>query len=77
MTSLASPFRSPQAVAAMRSRGTRKAAGISKPLRLLRLWLDRRAWRSELAALDAEQMRDCGFNPVDVRIEAAKPFWRA
>jgi len=77
MTTLVPPFQSPQAVAAMRSRGTRKAAGVPKMLRLLRLWLDRRAWRRELAALDADQMRDCGFNPVDVRIEAAKPFWRA
>jgi uncharacterized protein YjiS (DUF1127 family) len=46
-------------------------------LRLPRLWLKRRAWRKELADLDAEQMRDCGFNPLDVQREAAKPFWRA
>jgi uncharacterized protein YjiS (DUF1127 family) len=46
-------------------------------LRLLRLWLKRHAWRKELAALDAERMRDCGFNPLDVQREAAKPFWRA
>jgi uncharacterized protein YjiS (DUF1127 family) len=77
MTSLASPFRSPHAVVAMRSRETWKAPGIRKLPRLVRLWLDRHAWRKELAALDAEQMRDCGFNPVDVRIEATKPFWRA
>jgi uncharacterized protein YjiS (DUF1127 family) len=46
-------------------------------LRLPRLWLERRAWRKELADLDTEQMRDCGFNPLDVGREAAKPFWRA
>jgi uncharacterized protein YjiS (DUF1127 family) len=46
-------------------------------LRLPRLWLKRHAWRKELAGLDAEQMRDCGFNPLDVQREAAKPFWRA
>ncbi len=46
-------------------------------LRLPRLWLKRHAWRKELAALDAERMRDCGFNPLDVQREAAKPFWRA
>jgi uncharacterized protein YjiS (DUF1127 family) len=46
-------------------------------LRLPRLWLKRHVWRRELAALDAEQMRDCGLNPLDVRLEAAKPFWRA
>ena len=46
-------------------------------LRLPRLWLERHAWRKELADLDTEQMRDCGFNPLDVRREAVKPFWRA
>jgi uncharacterized protein YjiS (DUF1127 family) len=46
-------------------------------MRLPRLWLERHAWRKELATLDAEQIRDCGFNPRDVRREAAKPFWRA
>jgi uncharacterized protein YjiS (DUF1127 family) len=75
--SLVPTFRSPRAVAATPFLGLRKAAGTGKLLRLLRLWFERRAWRSELAALDAEQMRDCGFNPLDVRREAAKPFWRA
>ena len=77
MTTLVSPFRSPQAIAASSFHARRKAAVLQRLLRLLRLWLDRRAWRKELAALDAEQMRDCGFNPVEVRLEATKPFWRA
>ena len=77
MTTLVPPFRSSQALAAGRFHGRRKATALQRLLRVLRLWLDRRAWRRELAALDADQMRDCGFNPVDVRIEAAKPFWRA
>ncbi|MGA7810138.1 DUF1127 domain-containing protein [Bradyrhizobium sp.] len=46
-------------------------------LRLPQLWLQRRAWRSELSALDAAQMRDCGLDPETVRREAAKPFWRS
>jgi uncharacterized protein YjiS (DUF1127 family) len=40
------------------------------------LWLLRSCWRSELAALDAAQIRDCGLDPKLVRREAAKPFWR-
>jgi uncharacterized protein YjiS (DUF1127 family) len=40
------------------------------------LWLLRSCWRSELAALDIDQMRDCGLDPGTVRREAAKPFWR-
>jgi uncharacterized protein YjiS (DUF1127 family) len=40
------------------------------------LWLLRLSWRGELAALDVEQMRDCGLDPEAVRREAAKPFWR-
>jgi uncharacterized protein YjiS (DUF1127 family) len=45
-------------------------------LRLPQLWLMRYAGRSELAALDADQMRDCGLDPEMVCREAAKPFWR-
>ena len=50
---------------------------IGTPLRLPRLWLQRRSGRKELAALDAEQMRDCGLDPETVRREATKPFWRS
>jgi len=45
-------------------------------LRLPRLWLQRHAARKELATLDAAQMRDCGLDPLAVRREAIKPFWR-
>jgi uncharacterized protein YjiS (DUF1127 family) len=45
-------------------------------LRLPQLWLQRLMWRSELAALDLDQMRDCGLDPEAVRSEANKPFWR-
>jgi uncharacterized protein YjiS (DUF1127 family) len=44
--------------------------------RLPLLWFTRYFGRSELAALDAAQMRDCGLDPETVRHEAAKPFWR-
>src|SRR5262249_53269536 len=45
-------------------------------LRLPLLWFTRFFRRSELAALDIDQMRDCGLDPDTVRREAAKPFWR-
>jgi uncharacterized protein YjiS (DUF1127 family) len=44
--------------------------------RLPLLWLTRHFRRSELAALDIDQMRDCGLDAETVRREAAKPFWR-
>jgi uncharacterized protein YjiS (DUF1127 family) len=46
------------------------------PFRLPQIWLQRLAWRSELATLDADQMRDCGLDPEVVHSEANKPFWR-
>ncbi|MBV8926191.1 MAG: hypothetical protein JOZ74_12565 [Bradyrhizobium sp.] len=45
-------------------------------LRLPRLWIERAGRRRELMTLDAEQMRDCGLDPVVVQREATKPFWR-
>ncbi|MGJ4884209.1 MULTISPECIES: hypothetical protein [unclassified Bradyrhizobium] len=45
-------------------------------LQVPQLWLRRLFWRSELAMLDREQMRDCGLDPVVVQEEANKPFWR-
>jgi uncharacterized protein YjiS (DUF1127 family) len=45
-------------------------------MHLPRLWIQRASWRKELMNLDAEQMRDCGLDPVEVRREAVKPFWR-
>jgi uncharacterized protein YjiS (DUF1127 family) len=44
--------------------------------RLPLAWFTRHFRRSELAALDAYQMRDCGLDPEMVSREAAKPFWR-
>lgn len=45
-------------------------------LQLPYVWLLRFCWRKELAALDAEQMRDCGLDPREVYREVSKPFWR-
>jgi uncharacterized protein YjiS (DUF1127 family) len=43
------------------------------------IWLAR--WRrrrtlGEIAALGDRVMLDLGFDPIEVRIEVAKPFWR-
>lgn len=45
-------------------------------LRLPALWIARTSQRKELMTLDAAQMRDCGLDPVALRHEATKPFWR-
>lgn len=44
---------------------------------LLRLWLKRIAARRALAALHPEQIREAGLDPVRVRAQSLKPFWRA
>jgi uncharacterized protein YjiS (DUF1127 family) len=40
------------------------------------IWVLRARRRKELLNLDAQQMRDCGLDPVEVHREATKPFWR-
>lgn len=45
----------------------------------IQVWLARHRCRrtlEEIAALGDRVMLDLGFDPVEVRIEAAKPFWR-
>ena len=54
----------------------RPAGRLGALLRLPRLWIQRASSRKQLLALDARQMRDCGLDPVAVRREAIKPFWR-
>ncbi len=72
------PFPSPLSAA----RPLRQAAGRipeaaaatrSRPALWRRRWQCRRA----LAVLDLDQIRDAGLDPLLVRREAAKPFWRA
>jgi uncharacterized protein YjiS (DUF1127 family) len=48
----------------------------SNLLQVPQLWMQRLFWRSELATLDREQIRDCGLDPTVIQEEANKPFWR-
>lgn len=43
----------------------------------LALWDLRARSRRDLARLDDHLMRDVGLDPVEIRREANKPFWRA
>jgi uncharacterized protein YjiS (DUF1127 family) len=54
----------------------RPAGRLWALLYLPRLWIARASARKELLTLDASQMRDCGLDPMSVRREAIKPFWR-
>ncbi len=57
-------------------RGTYVQGFLDGLARLPLLWLRRLHFRHELANLDAEQIKDAGFDPDRIRAEAAKPFWR-
>jgi uncharacterized protein YjiS (DUF1127 family) len=46
--------------------------GLAKPL----VWLQRIRDRRALAALHPEQIHDAGLDPVALRAESLKPFWR-
>jgi len=46
-------------------------------LSMLMLWRWRVRCRRELATLSDRQMHDAGLDPVLVRRESSKPFWRA
>ena len=50
--------------------------GLPAPVRLLLKIIRRLRARRELAALDADQLRDVGLDPDMIRREIAKPFWR-
>jgi uncharacterized protein YjiS (DUF1127 family) len=51
--------------------------GLPAPVRLLLTIIRRVRARRELAALDADQLRDVGLDRDMIRREIAKPFWRA
>ncbi|AWN38951.1 translation initiation factor IF-2 [Methylobacterium radiodurans] len=53
------------------------AARASVHLALPRLWLRRISARRALAALHPEQIREAGLDLSRLRVEIAKPFWRA
>ena len=52
------------------------SGALAALMQLPRFWIERASWRNELMKLDARQMQDCGLDPVAVRHEALKPFWR-
>lgn len=51
--------------------------GFAAVERTLALWHFRARSRRELAGLEDWIMADAGLDPVEVRKEANKPFWRA
>ena len=51
--------------------------GLPAPVRLFLTIIRRVRARRDLAALDADQLRDVGLDPDMIRREIAKPFWRA
>jgi len=61
------------------SPAARRPAACPSQLRTsqLRTWLNRIRTRRALAALHPDQARDAGLEPWALRIEIAKPFWRA
>jgi len=55
-----------------------RTASARRGLRgLFRLWFGRWRHRRALGRLHPEQMREVGLNPMAVRAEACRPFWRA
>ena len=54
----------------------RRRSWLRACLRQPMLWIIRVNARRELMNLDADQMRDSGLDPLEVRREALKPFWR-
>jgi hypothetical protein len=47
------------------------------PLGILSIWLRRFTGRRTIRELTSEQIRELDLDPVALRLEAAKPFWRA
>jgi uncharacterized protein YjiS (DUF1127 family) len=40
-------------------------------------WQDRAVQRTQLASMDDRLLRDMGIDPLEARMEAEKPFWKA
>lgn len=67
----------PRPLILLRAPGTdHLAAAYRHTATRLRVWARRAEMRRELAQLDARQMQDTGLDPLRVRREAAKPFWK-
>ena len=55
---------------------TRSATSLGRMLGLVRLWIEKRRQRLELAELNDHQLADIGLTRDEARREAAQPFWR-
>jgi uncharacterized protein YjiS (DUF1127 family) len=49
---------------------------LIKPVRILKIWMERRRQLRALATLDDRLLDDLGLRHEQVRGEAAKPFWK-
>lgn len=49
----------------------------ARAIALLSIWYGRAAGRRTIRELTSEQMKALDLDPVALRAEAAKPFWRA
>lgn len=49
----------------------------ARAISLLSIWYGRAAGRRTIRELTSEQMKALDLDPVALRAEAAKPFWRA
>ncbi|MGQ9366910.1 DUF1127 domain-containing protein [Azospirillum sp. ST 5-10] len=54
---------------------TGRRPGLRPLLRLLLTWCERRAFRRDLARMDAHLWDDLGLDADAARSEIAKPFW--
>ena len=50
--------------------------GIPWPISTLILWQDRARMRDQLSTTPPELLRDMGIDPILMRAECTKPFWR-
>ncbi|MEQ8964423.1 MAG: DUF1127 domain-containing protein [Azospirillaceae bacterium] len=56
--------------------GARRSPLLGRVLDRLACWQGRARMRRALGELDDRMLRDVGLTRLDVRAEAAKPFWR-
>jgi uncharacterized protein YjiS (DUF1127 family) len=49
----------------------------ARAITLLSIWYSRAAGRRTIRELTSEQMKALDLDPVALRAEASKPFWRA
>lgn len=54
-----------------------KQSFLARAIALLSIWRSRASGRRTIRELTSEQMKALDLDPVALRDEAAKPFWRA